>query len=285
MSILKFRPQIWSAELLVALRPALRYSGLINHDYEGEIAAAGDTVRITSIGRPTINTYVPNSTTISPEQVNDSQRTLVVDQAKYFAFQVDDVDRRQAAGDVIQQSISEAAFGLALGIDAYIASAYTGVQASNQVNSGALITINSASTPTDMYDKVLIPLRISLDNANVPQDGRTAVITPAMYALLLRDPRFVANAAGNIMSGLESGVVGAATGFSIQVSTVSPLPTANQNVVLAGRSSAYTFAQQLDQVEAYRPQTTFADAVRGLILYGGKLVRPDSWASALVTVS
>ena len=109
MSIVNFRPQIWSANLLVAYRPKLRYAALTNRDYEGEIAQAGDTVRITSIGRPTVNTYVPNQTVISPEQVTDSQRTLVVDQAKYFAFGVDDVDQRQARGNVIPQAMNEAA--------------------------------------------------------------------------------------------------------------------------------------------------------------------------------
>ncbi len=64
MSILKFRPEIWSARLLVPLRQSLVYDAFINRDYEGEIAEAGDTVRITSIGRPTISTYVPNVTTI-----------------------------------------------------------------------------------------------------------------------------------------------------------------------------------------------------------------------------
>lgn len=86
MSIIRFRPEIWAAQLLVAFRKQLVFGNCCNHDYEGEIAEAGDTVRITSIGRPTISTYVPNSTVITPEQVNDAQRTLVVDQAKFFAL-------------------------------------------------------------------------------------------------------------------------------------------------------------------------------------------------------
>src|SRR4051812_16225520 len=103
MAIQKFRPEIWSANLLVALRASLVYSAFTNRDYEGEIAEAGDTVRITSIGRPSIQTYTPNNTVITPEQVNDSQRTLVVDQSKFFAFAVDDVDARQAKGNVLPQ--------------------------------------------------------------------------------------------------------------------------------------------------------------------------------------
>jgi hypothetical protein len=282
MAITKFRPEIWSANLQVALRPQLRYGQLINRDYEGDIANAGDTVRITSIGRPTINTYVPNSTVITPEQVTDTQRTLVVDQAKYFAFGVDDVDARQAAGNVLPTAMNEAAFNLASVIDAYIASSYTAVQAQNQLGA---ITVTSSTTPTDVYDKVLIPLRLLLDQANVPDQGRQVVVTPAMYACLLRDQRFISNAAGNISSALTSGVIDTITGMNVLVSNVAPNVTGNQYAIIAGVSSAYTFAEQINKVEAYRPQSAFEDAIKGLALYGGKVVRPDAWATALVTVS
>lgn len=281
MSITNFRPQIWSANLLVAYRPALRYGGLINRDYEGDIANAGDTVRITSIGRPSINTYVPNSTVITPEQVTDSQRTLVVDQAKYFAFGVDDVDQRQARGNVIPQAMSEAAYNLASVADSYIASSYTGVQTANQLGA---ITLSKA-TPTEAYDNLLIPLREALDSANVPDQGRQVVITPAIYSLLLRDQRFIANAAGNIASALTTGVVDAISGLNVVVSNLAPTPDGGASfAVIAGVQGAYTFADQIAKVEAYRPQSAFEDAVKGLSLYGGKLVRPDSWATALVTV-
>jgi hypothetical protein len=282
MAITKFRPEVWSAHLQVALRPQLRYGALINRDYEGDIANAGDTVRITSIGRPSINTYVPNSTVIAPEQVTDSQRTLVVDQAKYFAFGVDDVDARQAAGNVLPTALNEAAFNLASVIDAYIASSYTAVQTANQLGA---ITVTSSTTPTDVYDKVLIPLRLVLDQANVPDQGRQVVVTPAMYACLLRDQRFISNAAGNISSALTTGVIDTITGMNVLVSNVAPNVTGNQYAVIAGVSSAYTFAEQINKVEAYRPQSAFEDAIKGLALYGGKVVRPDSWATALVTVS
>lgn len=280
MSIVNFRPQIWSANLLVAYRPQLRYGALINRDYEGEIAQAGDTVRITSISRPTVSTYVPNQTVITPQQVTDSQRTLVVDQAQYFAFGVDDVDQRQARGNVIPQALNEAAFNLALTVDGYIASSYTGVQSANQMGA---ITLSKA-TPTGAYDSLLIPLRELLDEANVPDQGRQVVITPAIYSLLLRDQRFVANAAGNIASALTTGVVDAISGMNVLVSNVAPSPTGGQYAVIAGVPSGYTFADQISKVEAYRPQNSFEDAVKGLSLYGGKLVRPDSWATALVTV-
>lgn len=281
MAIVNFRPQIWSANLLVAYRAQLRYLGLTNRDYEGDIAQAGDTVRITSIGRPSINTYIPNQTVISPEQVNDSQRTLVIDQAKYFAFGVDDVDARQARGNVIPQAMSEAAYNLAVTTDAYIASSYTAVQAQNQLEPVSL----SKATPTGAYDTLLTPLREALDNANVPTDNRQVVIPPEIMSLLLRDQRFVANAAKNEDSALTSGVVDTITGLKVLQSTAVPQPSAGTYAIIAGVPGAYTFANQINKVEAYRPQDAFEDAVKGLVLYGGKLVRPDSWAVALTTVT
>jgi len=282
VSIQNFKPEIWSANLLVALRKELVYGAFINRDYEGEISEAGDTVRITSIGRPTVSNYVPNSTVISPEQVNDSQRTLVVDQSKYYAFAVDDIDARQAKGNVIPQSMNEAAYAVADVIDQYLASFYTGIQTANQLGS---ITINSATTPTDVYDKVLIPMRTKLKKANVPSAGRSIAVTPEMYGCLLRDSRFIkANESGGT-EGLRNGLVGRAAGFDIVETNNAPNTTGNEFAVLAGVNSSITFAEQVNKIEAYRPQSSFSDAVKGLVLYGAKLVRPDSLASALVTVS
>lgn len=281
MAITRFRPEIWSAALLVALRQNLVYSAFINRDYEGEIAQAGDTVRITSIGRPSISTYVPNSTTISPEQVNDSQRTLVVDQAKYFAFAVDDVDARQAKGNVIPQAMDEAAFAAANVIDQYISAFYTSIQSANQVGA---VSITASTGANDFYDKVLVPLKVKLDQANVPSQNRSVAISPAAHGLLLRDSRFVANAANNVSSALQTGQVGSAAGFNILLSNQTPT-TGSDSVVIAGNDRAITFAEQISKVEAYRPQNSFADAVKGLFLYGAKVVRPDSLASANVTIS
>ena len=282
MSIQKFRPEIWSPVLLVALRKALVYSVFTNRDYEGEIAEAGDTVRITSIGRPTIQTYVPNSTVITPEQVNDSQRTLVVDQSKFFAFAVDDVDARQAAGNVITQAMDEAAFGMADVVDQFIASFYTSIQSANQLGS---IGVNSATTPTDAYDKVLVPLKVKLDKANVATQGRSVVITPDLHGCLLRDARFVKVNESGTEQGLRDGLVGRAAGFDILLSNNAPNTTGSEFAVIAGSDRAITFASQISKTEAYRPQSSFSDAIKGLALYGAKNVRPDSLASALVTVS
>lgn len=282
MAFNKFKPEIWSALLLVALRKALVYDVFTNRDYEGEIAEAGDTVRITSVGRPTISNYIPGTTVISPETVADSQRTLVVDQSKYFAFQIDDVDKRQAKGGVMEQLKDEAAYAFGDTVDQYLASFYTSIQAQNQLGS---ITVNSATTPTDAYDKVLVPLKVKLDKANVSTQKRATVVTPELHGCLLRDQRFVSFGTGDNKSALENGLVGRAAGFDIYLSNNAPNTTGQEFAIIGGNDRAITFAEQINKTEAYRPQSSFSDAVKGLLLYGAKNVRPDSLASALVTVS
>lgn len=284
MSIKLFKPEIWSANLLVAARKALIYGGpsVVNHDYEGEIAEYGDTVRITSISRPTIGTYVPNVTVITPEQITDAQRTLTIDQAKYFAFSVDDVDARQARANVIPQAMSEAAYGVADVIDQYIASFYTQIQSANALGS---ITVNSATTPTDAYDKVLVPLKTKLDRANVPTVGRYAILTPELHACLLRDGRFIKVNEAGTAEALRNGMVGRAAGFDLAVSNNTPNTTGTEYAVTAGVQAALSVAFQIAKTEAYRPQSGFSDAIKGLNLYGAKMTRPDFMASALVTVS
>jgi N4-gp56 family major capsid protein len=284
MAITRFRPEIWSANLLVALRKALVYGSpmVVNKDYEGEISEYGDTVRITSISRPTISTYVPNATTIAFPELTDAQRTLTVDQAKYFAFSVDDVDARQARGNVMPQAADEAAYALADVVDQYIASFYTGVQSANAIGS---LTVNSATTPTDAYDKVLVPLKIKLDLANVPTQGRYVVVRPELHGCLLRDARFIKVNESGTDDGLRNGHVGRAAGFDIMISNNAPNTTASEYATIAGTNQAISFAEQINKVEALRPQSSFSDAIKGLALYGAKLVRPDALATALVTVS
>src|SRR5690349_4787858 len=120
MAITNFQPEVWAAEILVNLRESLVYAGLCNRDYEGDISQAGDTVHITSFGKPTISNYTKYAD-LTYEQLTDDTRALNIDQAKSFSFAVDDIDRRQAAGDFVGNASSDAAFGLAETADIYVA--------------------------------------------------------------------------------------------------------------------------------------------------------------------
>lgn len=273
MAITNFIPEIWSAQLLEPFYKTLVYGDIVNRDYEGEIADAGDTVRITSVGRPTVATYTPNSTSITPEELTDAQRTLVVNQADYWAFYVDDVDRRQALGGIMEAGINEAAYAQADKVDQYIAGLYTGVVSANAL--GAV----QVDTAAKAYDNVLIPLKVKLDEANVPSQGRWIVVPPWFHGRLLGDSRFVDASASGSTEPLLNGRVGRAAGFDIRVSNNCPAGTGNNSMVICGVNSAITMATQITKVEAYRPESAFKDAVKGLMVYGAKLIRPYAIAT------
>lgn len=280
MSIASFVPEVWSKKLLSSLKKSHVFGApdVVNTDYEGEIAEAGDTVQINSVSRPTISTYVPGVTSITPEQLTTAQRTLVVDQAKYFAFEVDDVDKRQASGDVMSEALVEAGYGLRDVADIYLeALMRAGVASANALGTVAVPT----GTPTNAYDNLLIPLSVLLDEANVPAEGRFAIVPPWVHGRLRRDDRFIrADASGQTSVTARGGVVGEAAGFTVKVSNNCPLLTGDDYSVIAGHKMATSYAEQINKTEAYRPEDSFSDAIKGLHLYGAKVVRPTALATA-----
>jgi N4-gp56 family major capsid protein len=285
MAIDRFIPEIWSARLLTALEKSLVFAqpAIVNRDYEGEISSYGDTVRITSISDPTIGTYTPNSTTITPENLTDAQRTMVIDQAKYFAFEVDDVEMRQARGNVMPEALRRAGYKLRDLVDQYIAAMYTQVATANKVNSGSAVAVTAAD-PTALYDDVLVPLSVKLDEANTPTEGRWVVLPPWLHGRGLSDDRFIRADASGTTTGLRNGFIGQAAGFDIYKSNNVPLVTGDDYAVLAGAGNgAISYAEQINKVEAYRPENSFSDAVKGLHLWGAKTVRPELLAYALVS--
>lgn len=283
MSVATFTPEIWSKKLLSSLKKNLVIAapGVVNRDYEGEINEAGDTVTINSVSRPTISTYVPGSTTIVPETLTTAQRQLVVDQAKYFAFEVDDVDKRQALGGAMEEATLEASYGLKDVADQYM----EGIMRAGASNSpsAAVSIVAGTSANKVVYESLLIPMKVKLDEADVPEDGRFAIIPPWVHGFLLLDDRFIrADATGQAAASIN-GKVGTAAGFDIRVSNNLPTVTGDDDSVLAGHPMATSYAEQINKTEAYRPESSFADAVKGLHLYGGKVVRPEALCKALAS--
>lgn len=282
MAITNFIPTIWANTLLSSLKKTLVYAGpqTVNRNYEGEISERGDSVRIVSISRPTIGDYVKNVTTITPENLTDAERTLTIDQAKYFAFEVDDIDKRQAqnAGALMTEAAQEAAYGIADVIDQYVAGLYTGADAANQISTVSVTTAALAQT-------MLVNLKVKLDNANVPLQGRYVIVPPWFHGLLLGSTAFISVADSGTSEGLRNGIVGRAFGFDIFLSNNVIITTGDDYRITAGYPGAITFATQINKVEAYRPESAFSDALKGLSLYGAKLVRPSGIATAIASIT
>ena len=271
MAVTGFIPKLWSARLLNALDKSHVFANVVNRDYEGEIKKMGDTVHINTIGAVTIGTYTQNTDFSSgPETLATTDQTLTIDQAKYFNFQVDDIDAAQAAGDIMDKAMTRAAYGLADASDKYIAGILAGAaDTSNLVSSSAV-----ALTSANVYENV-VKMRTILDKANVPTAGRWLVIPPEMYALILLDDRFV-KTGGEMAEGiLRTGLVAQAAGFDIYLSNNCVSANVSDKLtytITGGVDSAATYAEQIVSTEAYRPEKRFADAVKGLHVYGAKVV-------------
>jgi hypothetical protein len=279
VAITNFIPEIWSAQILVNLRDQLRYgqAGVVNRNYEGAIAVAGDTVHITNFTDPSVRDYARNSTTVTYDGLTDDDTTLVVNQAQYFGFKVDDLDRRQALPGFVEEVTIGATYNLVAAADAYLAGQMVGGVDADNVLDAASIT-----DPADAYE-LLVDFRTVLAKTNTPGDGRFVIVPPEFYALLLKDDRFIRADAAGTTAGLRNGQVGAAAGFTVIESNTVPEDDGEFSIV-AGHSIATTYAQQIVNVEALRLETAFADGVRGLHLYGTKVVRPKNLALCGVTV-
>ena len=284
MALTTFIPELWNARLLNALDKAHVFAGLVNRDYEGEIKKQGDTVHINTIGEVTIGTYTKDTDfSTGPQALTATDSTLVINQAKYFNFAVDDIDTAQAAGDIMDKAMQRAAYGLADAADKYLADQLAA--AITTANGNQVGTTAVALTKENVYENI-VKMKTILDKANVPTTGRWLVVPPEMVALILQDDRFVKTGGTKAEDTLANGWVARAVGFDIYESNNCNSTSASSTTtytITAGDEGACTYAEQISDTEAYRPEKRFADAVKGLHLYGAKVVDPKRLAGLKCT--
>ena len=269
MAFSNFIPEVWSARLLEHLDKVHVYAALMNRDYEGDIRAYGDTVHINQIGSITINDYTGDDIE-APEELDSTMMELKIDQAKYFNFQVKDIDNAQSHPKLVDAAMQRASYGINDTIDRYLASLLlAGADSGSVITAGALTSENA-------YD-YLVDLGVILNEHNVPMLGRWVVIPPWFHGLLLKDDRFVGNGTGYNQAILQGGWVGDAAGFRIHLSNNVPQSSGTYSVI-AGTNAAGSFAEQMVELEAYRREENFSDAVKGLHVYGAKVTQPEALA-------
>jgi hypothetical protein len=268
MAISQTLPQIWSARILAKLEKNLVFAqpGVVNKDYEGDIRQDDDRVHVHSFNDLTIGTYAKNSTTITYEQLTDTRVTLLIDQAKYFAFKVDDIDAAQMRPELIDAAADRAAYQLAEDADSYVAGLYTGASTSAPDN-----TIETSQfTATNVYQK-LVDLSVLMDQVNLPSEGRFVIVPPWVKGLLLQNSTFVtASKPDAVLNGQIGQIAGLNVLVSNNVKTTGSGPVVSH--LMAGHPSALAYAEQITNVEGLRLEGSFADAVRGLHLYGAKVL-------------
>ena len=345
MALDNFIPEVWSASLLTTLDKALVFGGVANRNYEGDIKDAGDTVHITDVDDVEIFDYTRNTDIATQNNLNTNDQLLLIDQAKAFNFQIDDLDKAQVAngGALMSEAAKRAAYGLRDKADQFLAGKMAAA-------AGTALGAIDATTAANVYDKLVVPAGVALDEANVPEEMRWLILAPSVYGQLQLDPRFIkANESGS--GALHNGRVGDAGGFRIlksnnafqanrqltaittasgaktltgvagqfnqgdvglsvtgtgvgasakivsvneagSIATVDVNSTASAAVTVtlagggqlayAGSSIATTYAEQILKVVPYSPEKRFGDALKGLHVYGGRVIRPEALVIASV---
>lgn len=263
MSYNNFIPTVWSEKIQRERERAVVAAGLCWRDFEGDIKDVGDTVRINGVSRPTIGTYTKNSTTINPENLDDNSQTLTITQSDYFAFEIDDIDKRQGKGNIMSATMQEAAAGLAEAEDSFIYRLY----------GGAKTTIDCANlTSATAISKLTAALK-TLWGYNVPKGEEVFLeVSPSfLEKLLLADIKLMTPNDGLLKSGF-SGII-PSLGMKVYMSN-GVYNDGTYDYCFVRTRKAIALADQFSKTEAYRPENAFSDAVKGLHLYGAKVIRP-----------
>ncbi len=278
MSLANFNPTIWSAKLFVNLRKALVAMDIVNMDYEGEIRSYGDRVKINEIGPISISNYAKYGT-LTFAELTSAQKELIIDQAKSFSFKVDDIDKAQNNPKVMSSAMAQAAYDMADTIDQYIFGLYGQAGVTNTTYMGS-----SASAISVSSGNVLLTLSFAgryLTEKNVPTANRWMAISPWLHQkiLLAEIGGVSASAIPKIETGpVVPGYVGQALGFSFYVSNNIQDSATSVSAIMAGNNSAISYAGQISTVKAVELESSFGEGVKGLYVYGSKVVRPDALA-------
>jgi hypothetical protein len=255
-----FKQTFWSKYIERELETQAILAEFTNRKHQGEVKY-GNQVKILGVGAPTIGTY--DGTSIGdPEKVEDSSVMMLIDQRPYFNIGVDDVDKMQSVPGYMEAILAEGAQGLALHIDSYIAGL-----AVNAGTKSATTQINSAAAAKTAVDAGILALREN----NVPINADVVMEIPPFVYQLLKDKYIELDTANSEM--LKKGIVGFYDNVRVRVSN-NLYNDGTDYYGMIRTKNAIAFAKQAEITEPYRPHDLFEDAVKSMVVYGAKVVRP-----------
>jgi len=306
-----FAPSIFSQKVLKFFRRASVAEDITNTDYTGEIENFGDTVNIIKEPTLTVTAYQRGSV-VNPQDLADDQITMTVDQANAFAFKIDDIEERHSHVNFEALATSSGAFALKRKFDANILQAMSdgaGIAGADDASlSGGLTTTNTAlgtaSAPINVeaddagINLMLLMARV-LDDQSVPEENRWFVAPPIFYEKMFQAGNKMAEVqvTGDASSNLRNGLAtpGTLAGFRCYKSTalnstagtdqvtLSGVATdASENVIMAGHISSTSTASHIAKTEVVRSTESFSDVVRGLHVFGRKVLRPESIVRGII---
>jgi hypothetical protein len=299
-----FTPEIFSQKVLKFFRRASVVEDITNTDYAGEIDNYGDTVRIIKEPTITVSSY-SRGATVSPQDLADDQTTMVVDQANAFAFKIDDIEERQSHVNFEALATSSGAYSLKRKYDANVLTSMVG-GAGITGEAGASVQqvtgIGDVTTPLsvssgDVAVNLMLKMARALDDQSIPEENRFFVAPPAFYEVLFQAGAKFAEVqvTGDNTSPLRNGLVlqGNIAGMNCykttalndagtDIVTLTDLGS-GEFAVLAGHMSSTATASHIAKTEVVRDTTTFSDIVRGLHVFGRKVLRPEGLVRGVVS--
>lgn len=312
----RFIPTFWSSKFIEAFYNKTVFAEIANTNYQGEISAMGDKVVIPITPSVTINPYLIGDT-LSYERPKIETVELDIDKAKMFAYKVNDVERMQAKPAYVSAFAESAAEQMKVAIDADILNGLHLLADPDNVgpaagkNSGAVdlgdMRVDSPSPYTagnllvlgdgtggtvDPY-VLLSRLATVLDEQNAPETGRWVVVSPLFRMAMQSSKRAIALIQGSNEQLLRNGYIGTVDRFKVYVSNqlkvdkvtaFSPPEQVSATHIVAGHVNALTFASQMTKVETLRDQNDFGDLMRGLQVFGYKVIDPKLLTQASVVV-
>lgn len=286
-----FIPEIWSGKLIENFYDATVLAAISNTDYEGEIRNMGDTVNIRTTPEITIKTYVKGQT-LSVENPDKPKLQLVIDKGEYFACVEDDVDKVQSDINLMDTWSKDASERMKIKIDQRVLTdILPDISASNKGASAGRISGNIdlgttasaiAITKTNVLE-YLVDIGTVLDEANCPEGNRFVVIPAKMAGMIKKSDLKDASLTGDSVSILRNGRLGMIDRFTVYMSH-NLYVSSGKFSIIAGHKMGFTFASQMTNMETIRSESTFGNIIRGLQVYGYKVVKPEALAQGIITL-
>ena len=266
-SEVNFIPEVFSKLLQAKFYKQSVLPAISNTDYQGEISGQGDKVIIRTVPAVTINDYAG---TVTNQDLTTGTVEMLIDKAKYYSFKIDDVLKAQADINLLEAASGDAAEGMRIAVETDVLSSVIG----DATTTGSQTTITSSNILSEILE-----LSQALDELNIPEEGRFIVLSPEFVSMLKQSELRQAYLTGDGTSPLRNGQVGMVDRFTVYQSNMLHTPATGTDAgythVLAGHPKAISFASQFTNTETVRLESTFGEAVRGLKVYGSKVVNPD----------
>lgn len=270
MAYTNFIPSVWAESINRELERACVFAEDCNRQYEGLVSSKGDSVHILGVGKPTIRSLDRENASgeiADAEEIADTSTILNINQIRYFNYKVGDIDKAQAIGGLMDSLSQETSEGLANEIDRYIANMVTGSDVVKLTENATLVTKENVLGVIDDAIQALQENDVNMSS------GVTITVSPRFYKLFKQ--AYTSNDTNN-SEMLKNGRVATYGNVTVKLSNnVAKTEDGAVDNIMIRTKRAIAFVNPLTHTEAYRPEKSFADAVKGYALFDGKVVRPS----------